>query len=594
MASTEGPSRREVLGMMGALTVTSTAGCQGDDSSNENLGERVPELTLEYWPNAGAFTTMFEQTSPAIEDALNELGVSFSANPVEQSTNISHISGGEHTYNFCIYPYTSSPARLDPEYAISLSSADQAGSFPGLNSMHYANCEYTDLYHQSTQAGDPDERFDMIDQAFEIFSQDVPTITISNHPTFGIYRSDEVEAQGLGLGGFTSINVSPFIYSTPINGDRIVVTHSSSDLFATRNYLTHIGSRGYFNNLFSSTLTRYDENFELTNVLADSVEIESDTRFVVELVESNFHNGDPVTAEDVKFSFVQRWDNHETYPQVDPVPYESVDIVDDRTIQIDLEEVWAPMLTRTFPQTGILHKASWEEAGVLENPSEAEPRPFIGSGPFQIETFERGQVILSSPFEDHPVYSPTHDLQFVFYADLQSSYRALSQNEAHVISGITPEIIDRAEQDLGDAAEPTSGGGTMFYAFHPTNAWGPTKFRALRLAIGMAIDRQRIVEQVYRGNAEIETHCRILLDAHPAGTPTDLCLQYTDDVTGDVEGARSVLEDAGFGWDDDGNLHYPPDADLSPLWPEGEKPIASDTLEFPCLDEDGWVPPEER
>ena len=40
--------------------------------------------------------------------------------------------------------------------------------------------------------------------------------------------------------------------------------------------------------------------------------------------------------------------------------------------------------------------------------------------------------------------------------------------------------------------------------------------------------------------------------------------------------------DAGWGWDGDGELHYPPDADLEPLWPEGEEPSVDD---FPCLEE---------
>lgn len=41
--------------------------------------------------------------------------------------------------------------------------------------------------------------------------------------------------------------------------------------------------------------------------------------------------------------------------------------------------------------------------------------------------------------------------------------------------------------------------------------------------------------------------------------------------TGDVEAARQALSDAGWGWDDQGNLHYPEGAELE-AWPEGETP----------------------
>jgi len=78
---------------------------------------------------------------------------------------------------------------------------------------------------------------------------------------------------------------------------------------------------------------------------------------------------------------------------------------------------------------------------------------------------------------------------------------------------------------------------------------------------------------------------RVLLDTHPFSPPDDELTKFTDQPQGDSDGARRTLEEAGWGWDDDGNLRYPPDADLSPLWPQGEEPSADD---FPCLDED-WI-----
>jgi peptide/nickel transport system substrate-binding protein len=67
--------------------------------------------------------------------------------------------------------------------------------------------------------------------------------------------------------------------------------------------------------------------------------------------------------------------------------------------------------------------------------------------------------------------------------------------------------------------------------------------------------------------------------------------QGNGSVTGDEEAARQVLSEAGWGWDDNGNLHYPPDADLSPKWPKGSIPPVGD---IPCLNEDGYVSPANR
>jgi peptide/nickel transport system substrate-binding protein len=72
--------------------------------------------------------------------------------------------------------------------------------------------------------------------------------------------------------------------------------------------------------------------------------------------------------------------------------------------------------------------------------------------------------------------------------------------------------------------------------------------------------------------------------AHP-WYPEDEVYQATDDPTGDVEQAKQILRDAGWGWDDDGNLRYPADADLSPRWPKGEYP--NEDNGFPCVTADG-------
>jgi peptide/nickel transport system substrate-binding protein len=61
---------------------------------------------------------------------------------------------------------------------------------------------------------------------------------------------------------------------------------------------------------------------------------------------------------------------------------------------------------------------------------------------------------------------------------------------------------------------------------------------------------------------------------------------------GNPDAAQQALIDAGWGWDDQGRLHYPADKDTSPRWPEGETP---DPAEFPCVSEDNnYVPPEEQ
>jgi peptide/nickel transport system substrate-binding protein len=116
----------------------------------------------------------------------------------------------------------------------------------------------------------------------------------------------------------------------------------------------------------------------------------------------------------------------------------------------------------------------------------------------------------------------------------------------------------------------------------------PIKFKAFREAMGKAINRQEINSVVNFNEADIQLHPIWFLANHP--WHPDGIRTYTDDPTGDIVAARQVLEDAGWSWDDDGNLLYPVDADTSPVWPAEETPNPDD---FPCVDEEGNYVPRE-
>jgi peptide/nickel transport system substrate-binding protein len=107
----------------------------------------------------------------------------------------------------------------------------------------------------------------------------------------------------------------------------------------------------------------------------------------------------------------------------------------------------------------------------------------------------------------------------------------------------------------------------------------------------MVIDRQRINDIVFGGEAIPAPYGLQIMHYHPF-FPEDIDYFTDPPHDGNVEGARTLLEDAGWEWDSDGNLHYPADADLEPLWPEGGSP---DPANYECLNEDGeYVPPWNR
>jgi peptide/nickel transport system substrate-binding protein len=123
---------------------------------------------------------------------------------------------------------------------------------------------------------------------------------------------------------------------------------------------------------------------------------------------------------------------------------------------------------------------------------------------------------------------------------------------------------------MSDVAQINTLNGFHPYNLFPQIPQAPVKFGDFRHAVGAAINRVAINDLAFQGKSYATLQSTLFLKNHPWSHPDPVT--YTDDPQGNVEEARQILEDAGFGWDGDGNLRYPADADLSPLWPARETP----------------------
>jgi peptide/nickel transport system substrate-binding protein len=415
----------------------------------------------------------------------------------------------------------------------------------------------------------------------------------------GAARTDEVELGGIGEMGVD--NTNPFVWfdSDSRNGNRIS-GNMSVPTTQTTNFPTLDNSPSVliWSNLVHSTLTMYNSELEFQNALASSVEETNGGKTItVELKDATFHNGDPVTAEDVKFTFEHLTANSGSFPQSGNPPYadEPVTVVDEQTARFNLMEPFPPLLTREWPRWGVLHKQTWVEGGAPDDPDgfEMDTDNIVGSGPFQVENFEIGGSMVLTPHDDNPVASPTMDVVLTPFRDTQSAFRAFQQNEIQMFQRITPPLVEDIQESMSNTAQVTVFRGFMPYFLVPQWPMAPTKFRPFRNAIGKVIDRQRLNAVTWQGNNEPIYGGQLFAGDHPFRPPDDQITKFTEEPTGDPEAARQVLEEAGWGFDDDGNLHYPPDADLNPLWPQGEVPNADNG--FPCLDgSSNWVQPSER
>ena len=144
-----------------------------------------------------------------------------------------------------------------------------------------------------------------------------------------------------------------------------------------------------------------DENFEPQPYLAESWEISDDGLSVtLNLVEGAvFHDGEPITSEDVAFSITTSRDNHPFRTMFAPVT--GVDTPDDLTAVINLSEPHPAILLAMSPGLlPIIPEHVYNDGQeIREHPCNAG-ECFVGSGPFTLAEYEAGSIIRLEAFED--------------------------------------------------------------------------------------------------------------------------------------------------------------------------------------------------
>jgi ABC-type transport system substrate-binding protein len=111
-------------------------------------------------------------------------------------------------------------------------------------------------------------------------------------------------------------------------------------------------------------LYQYNDELEAIPNLAECEPDADEVVWTCSLVEATFHNGDPVTAEDVKYSYDLGISPNCTYnPSICLAGFvESVEAIDDRTVEITLVQPYSPFTTVILPTLGIESRAVIEAA----------------------------------------------------------------------------------------------------------------------------------------------------------------------------------------------------------------------------------------
>lgn len=281
-------------------------------------------------------------------------------------------------------------------------------------------------------------------------------------------------------------------------------------------------------NLLYRGLLSYGPDGRVRGELAESWERDGNAwRF--KLREAVFHNGQPVTAADVKWTIEQVAAERSTaYLRAEMQEVEAVETPDPRTVRIVLKHPNA-----TFPQL-----VAGPHLAIIARGSEANSP--VGAGPYTLTGQERGVRFELTAFDRYykPGLPKTRHIRFVNYQDENLRVAALQAGDIDIIEYVPWPAMAAIEADPRLKLDNTNG-PFMALSFNGRN--GPFRDARVRRAVGFAVKREDIVRSAFFGRG-----------APLAGLPLTPGTEFYDEGRAnlyryDPERAKSLLTEAGVG-----------------------------------------------
>jgi len=300
-------------------------------------------------------------------------------------------------------------------------------------------------------------------------------------------------------------------------------------------------------------LTTVDNQFRPKPELAVDWEVSNDNKTYTFYLDEDakFHDGHPVTAEDVKYTFkmflhpdytgVRTSDftpilGAEAYHNGNADDVKGIKVIDDYTIEISTDEVFAPFLSVTCSY-GIVPKhilgdtkpANLSKLDFNQNP--------IGSGPFEFVEYKTDQYAKLKAYDDYREGRPFLDNVVIHYINAQTLVMQLEKGEVDW-GQIRGSNFNRVNKMDHISLHQQIRNGFGYIAFNTREENFPVNIPHVRRAIAYGVNRTGFQKEVMNGMA------------NNVNSPiSQASWAYTDDLNQypyNPEKAKQILKDNGW------------------------------------------------
>lgn len=253
-----------------------------------------------------------------------------------------------------------------------------------------------------------------------------------------------------------------------------------------------------------NSLVAYDKNFNVVPELAERWQTSDDGKTLTLFLRKGvkFHDGTPFNAAAVKWNLDRLLDKSTNSPlraQLSP-PLESVKVVDDTTVALNLQTAWRPLLAALGERPGFMVSPT----AVKKYGKDFGLHP-VGTGPFKFVSFTQNSSLKLKRFDGYWDASRVYldGITFQNVQDAKVQLTMLRTGEAQIADATTPQL-----------ATTLQGVSSVTVSERPTGDWyamqmdcdkPPFSDARLRQAVAYATNRDGVRKALFLGKARDAT-----------------------------------------------------------------------------------------
>ncbi len=289
------------------------------------------------------------------------------------------------------------------------------------------------------------------------------------------------------------------------------VTVALPEKFSTLDTLTSAASDASaerVRSLMFNSLVRKNENFEYVGELAKEIKSSEDGKTITFILQDNvvFHNGKDFTSADVKYTFDELFKSptafktgsfFETVNEQKTPHIISIDVPDAKTVSFTLSR---PALKNKLLSNLVAIPI------IAEGSIDQQKTQPIGTGAFKFVNFDQSQNIVeleanSNYWEGAPKVPKIRVKTVTDANSLQAELQSGGVDIVPLPSNLTPDTLKSLGQNPNLKVEQFNGSNIQYLQFN--TQLSPLNNPKIRQAVGYAIDREKIINELLFGQATI-------------------------------------------------------------------------------------------